>query len=207
MIHRLLQLFICIVTVSLWSAQSQLPTVQDYRYHKMLLKTARNGDVKAAEVLMAAKADVNGQLNVYMKTPLMAAASHNQKEFVQFLIKRGARVNLGDVEGRSALMYAALIGNDFEIVKILIAAGADPELMDNNGKTVYDYARKLKNARQVIYLIKDARAHYERMHKNMQQVKNKLAPIPEEEVKIKCSTVSEQQKTAGQSKSKTCVVM
>lgn len=200
--------FVLTMPVLLQSAQVDLPTVQDYRYHKMLLKTARSGDIKAAEVLFAAKADINGQLNHNKTTPLMIAVAKKQKEFVQFLIKHGAKVNLRDIEGRSVLMYTLLLGSDnFEMVKILIAAGADPELKDNKGKTFYDYAKNLKNARQIMYLVKDGRAKYERKLKHMQQSEKALAPIPETEIKIKSSSASEQSKIADQSKSRACLVM
>jgi len=199
--------FVLTLPVLLQSAQVDSPTVQDYRYHKMLLKTARTGDIKAAEVLLAARVDINSQLNGDEKTALIEAVANNQKEFAQFLIKHGAKVNLQDVYGKSALIHALLKNAHFEIITILITAGADPELKDNNGKTAYDYAMGWENRIQLFKAIKDGRAKYERTCKRMQQREKSLAPIPETEIKIKSSVASERSKMADQSKSKVCLVM
>ena len=58
---------------------------------------------------------------------------------VKLLLARGAKVDLVDDRGRSALMIAAGLGHA-EIVKTLIEAGADRALRDKAGKSAADLA-------------------------------------------------------------------
>lgn len=55
-------------------------------------------------------------------------------ELVEFLIARGAAVNLRNREGRTALMYAARNG-DAPAVNALLRSGASVNTVDNNGET------------------------------------------------------------------------
>ncbi len=74
-------------------------------------------------------------------TALMWAAGHSNDvpvaeglETLALLLERGARLDLVDDRGRSALMIAAERGHA-EIATALVAAGADPGLRDRQGKT------------------------------------------------------------------------
>jgi ankyrin repeat protein len=58
---------------------------------------------------------------------------------VGLLLATGARPDLADNRGRTALMIAAGRGHP-EVVKLLLAAGADPKLRDKDGKTAADLA-------------------------------------------------------------------
>lgn len=62
-----------------------------------------------------------------------------KKEVVDYLIKRGADVNLRQKDGTTALWHAAKLGDD-DIVEILLDHGADPKIPDNNNKTPVDVA-------------------------------------------------------------------
>ena len=79
-------------------------------------------------------------------TALMWAAGHADnapqdggQRTVKLLLARGAKVDLVDDRGRSALMIAAGLGHA-EIVKTLIEAGADRALRDKAGKSAADLA-------------------------------------------------------------------
>lgn len=65
-------------------------------------------------------------------TPLMYAAYCAPDEIVSFLIKKGAKVNSKNEEGKTALMYGSS--------KVLINAGADVNAKDNKGTTALMYA-------------------------------------------------------------------
>lgn len=80
-------------------------------------------------------------------TPLMYAAYCATDEVVSFLIKKGAKVNSKNEEGKTALMYGPS--------KVLISAGADVNTKDNKGKTALMYAAYGRAKGSVDLLIKN----------------------------------------------------
>lgn len=80
-------------------------------------------------------------------TPLMYAAYCATDEVVSFLIKKGAKVNSKNEEGKTALMYGPS--------KVLISAGADVNAKDNKGKTALMYAAYNSGKGSVDLLIKN----------------------------------------------------
>lgn len=80
-------------------------------------------------------------------TPLMYAAYCKNDEVVSFLIKKGAKVNSKNIEGKTALMYGPS--------KVLINAGADVNTKDNEGKTALMYAAYGRAKGSVDLLIKN----------------------------------------------------
>ena len=58
---------------------------------------------------------------------------------VELLLERGAKVDLVDDRGRSALMIAASLDHG-AIAQALVAAGADRALRDKSGKSAADLA-------------------------------------------------------------------
>lgn len=82
------------------------------------------------------------------KTALILAAEWGRLEVVDSLLARGAKVNVADGAGLSALMLAARgkvtqPDSDYlAIVRLLLEAGADSAQCDWNDKTALDYARE-----------------------------------------------------------------
>lgn len=65
------------------------------------------------------------------QTALMLAISHGRQDMVAALLACGADVNVQDVDGATALMFASEYGH-LETVKLLLAQpGCDPALLDN----------------------------------------------------------------------------
>ena len=60
-------------------------------------------------------------------TPLMAAASANNKEAVSLLLERGASINFQETDGYTALMHASMEGKTLT-TEALLKAGANPNL-------------------------------------------------------------------------------
>jgi ankyrin repeat protein len=87
-----------------------------------LLWAARNDDMKSAQMLITAGADVK-IANRYGITPLTEAASNGSGAMVELLLKAGADANTALPEGDTALMLAAKTGVP-EAVKALIDHGA-----------------------------------------------------------------------------------
>lgn len=86
--------------------------------------------------------------NINKKTPksghtvLMIAADHPYQ--IQKLIDAGAKLDLQNNYGETALIRAVELGQP-KSVKRLLKAGANPNIRDNEGKTALNYARKEKN--------------------------------------------------------------
>jgi hypothetical protein len=85
-----------------------------------------------ARELIAHGADVNA-ISRFNIMPLMGAVSYDPP-IVRLLISNGANANARDVNGVTALMWAALRGRA-DNVKILVEAGADVNAKDNKGGT------------------------------------------------------------------------
>ncbi|KAM7143564.1 KN motif and ankyrin repeat domain-containing protein 3 isoform 2-T2 [Molossus nigricans] len=67
------------------------------------------------------------------QTALMLAISHSRQDMVIALLACGADVNVQDVDGATALMFASEYGR-LETVQLLLAQpGCDPALLDNEG--------------------------------------------------------------------------
>jgi ankyrin repeat protein len=117
------------------------------------------------EDLIAAGADVNAQCSISKTTALIAASSSSQSETVKVLLEAGAKVDVQDADGKTALMQygnrrltrlLAEFGNKFikkgslmtgnwrpaQVVKLLVEAGANLNLRDKDGKTVFEIAAR-----------------------------------------------------------------
>lgn len=82
---------------------------------------------------LAAGFDINDQ-DLEGNTPLIIAAALNKPRFVSYLLDMGAKVDLRNFSGASALHKAALAGNN-EVIDILLDHGAEINLPDLDGFT------------------------------------------------------------------------
>jgi ankyrin repeat protein len=119
---------------------------------------ADQGAIEAAQALLAGGADVNIQTDLGI-TPLMSVimteTSTTLAEMVAVLLDGDADPNLQDVNGDSALHYAARLGYGHEdAIPILIEHGASLDLRNNNGETPLDIA----TSNTIIELLRDAGA-------------------------------------------------
>jgi ankyrin repeat protein len=71
---------------------------------------------------------------------LIYAVTQGQQELEEFLVGRGASVDLADDAGDTPLMHAARLGLP-DIVGSLLDRGADPLARNNAGKNAIDAAR------------------------------------------------------------------
>ena len=91
-------------------------------------------DIEIARMLLAAGADPKIEDDEYRETALNCAVETGNLELVELLIAAHVDVNHRNVDGWSALHFAARHLR-YEIAKVLIAAGADVNLANKLGKT------------------------------------------------------------------------
>ena len=91
-------------------------------------------DIEIAKILLAAGADPGSEEDDFHVTALDNAVETGNLELVELLIGAHADVNHRNVDGWSALHFAARHSR-YEFVKVLITAGADVNLPNKLGKT------------------------------------------------------------------------
>ncbi|MDD9901108.1 MAG: ankyrin repeat domain-containing protein [Alphaproteobacteria bacterium] len=89
--------------------------------------------------LIDSGADINMQGNGSARSALMWAVEKGNADAVRVLIDCGAKVDIQDKDGITALMMAAWYG-DTNVAHFLIESGADPLLKDNKGRLPQDMA-------------------------------------------------------------------
>ena len=93
-------------------------------------------DTVKIEELLQSGVDINTQHPTSGTTVLMIASSYYYyDDMVEFLIRKGAKLNLQDSEGRTALLWAA--SNSLPNAKILVANGAKVNIAANDGMTPF----------------------------------------------------------------------
>jgi len=104
--------------------------------------------VNFAKALLAAGVNPNAT-NDY-STPLTSAAYRENADLVALLLAQpGIQVNATDVDGYTALMWAAEHAST-SIVEMLLKAGANPNLENRRGQTAAALAEAGITARQAI---------------------------------------------------------
>jgi len=99
-----------------------------------LISAAMDGNITQIEVYVSKGGDIN-VTNRFGQTALMWASTYNHRNVVQWLLDKGAKVDLKDQKhGRTALLYATRSDRS-EIVPLLLAKGADVEVKDSAGYT------------------------------------------------------------------------
>lgn len=126
-----------------------------------LVLYSRTNKVEKLLGALTAGAEING-VDSSGRTPLMHATSAQMEcaSVVEVLLSRGADHNLADLEGYTALMFAAWRGYAAS-VKCLLTAGADPNATDFEGRTAFDHAKAEGKLAVVEILLPLTRDHWE----------------------------------------------
>ena len=96
------------------------------------------------------------KVNKIKETPLMITVVNNNskkhEKIINLLLVRGARVDLVDIEGETALMMAVINGT-VSVVKLLLDKEAAVDLADNEGETALMKAVRIGNVSVVKLLL------------------------------------------------------
>ena len=112
-----------------------LNTLQAQQFNALADVVIEKDTVKIEELLQSG-VDINTQHPTSGTTALMIASSYYfYDNMVEFLIRKGAKLNLQDSEGRTALLWAA--SNSLPNAKILVANGAKVNIAANDGMTPF----------------------------------------------------------------------
>lgn len=114
-------------------------TMDSYGY-RPLHKTILYSFPASLDTLVELGANINGYAS-WKDTPVILAAEFDRVNFVDQLLKRGAKPDLRDNNGETALMISAAAGR-MAIVQCLLSYGAKPHLINKDGKTAMDIARR-----------------------------------------------------------------
>lgn len=104
--------------------------------HNALVQAVLNGDLEEVKARVMMRARVNVRDKAYDGiTPLHAAVETGNVEIVQYLLSRGAKINIRDFQKRTPLM---MLDEDAtpEMFQLLLTYGAKVKLVDKEGNTV-----------------------------------------------------------------------
>jgi ankyrin repeat protein len=117
-----------------------------------LHRAVHRGDLKAAQALIKAGADVNA-VNRYGVPPLSLAATNGDAAILELLLRSGANPNAAQSEGETALMTAARTGIP-AAVRTLLAHGADVNAKESwRGQTALMWAAAEGHAETIEVLL------------------------------------------------------
>jgi len=118
-----------------------------------LQRAIEKGDISKIQELFDKGVSVNARENEKDWTPLMLAIEYDKVNVAEFLISKGANINLGRKDGWTPIIMASVRG-DLKFVKLLLRTGTDVNLADGDGQTPLIYASRQGHYEVVRYLIK-----------------------------------------------------
>jgi ankyrin repeat protein len=112
--------------------------VEPYKGQTALMWAASEGNAAAADVLIAAGADVKAKSKAGF-TPLLFAVRNDHLQAVKVLIDHGANINDAAPDGTSALGMA-VVNAYFDLAAMLVDRGANPNAPDPRGSALHTLA-------------------------------------------------------------------
>lgn len=106
--------------------------------NKTLIQAVRFGQDEDVQELLkqGASPDAKGSTEEKYMPAIAMAAILDETGILRSLISRGANVNAQDIQGWTALMFAAMSGRT-EACRILLAKGADPNVVGSDGTALF----------------------------------------------------------------------
>jgi ankyrin repeat protein len=104
-----------------------------------IFDACRKGDVEAVRAIYESDNESINSVDMKGFTPLILAVYNEQPAIVDFLLEKGAQIDVADTAGNTALMGVCFKGYK-EIATKLINAGADVNQRNVNGATALTFA-------------------------------------------------------------------
>ena len=124
------------------------------------LDLCENGTVEEVKEAIADNPNSVSQMDSSGRTPLMIAAKHNSSAVVKVILdnisNQWRAINIQDVDGNSALMYALQAGKDSN-ASVLLQAGSEVDIENRRGETPLLLAVKNDLELDVIEMMIDRR--------------------------------------------------
>jgi len=119
----------------------KLQGLSEKQIDHMMIMAASNGLTTTIKLLFD---KINIRINCRDRgrySPLMLACLRGNYEMAEFLINKGAKIDLKNYFGTTALMMSSFYGS-IEIVKLLLKYGAKKDIMDNRQETALEYCNR-----------------------------------------------------------------
>jgi uncharacterized protein len=88
----------------------------------------------------------------FLQSAAFSAAIHGNSEKIEYLLDKGANINMQNQHGSSLLHYLSSFEKNFDVFELVLQRGIDINLKDNRGKTALDLAIKKRNEKLIHYL-------------------------------------------------------
>lgn len=118
-------------------------------FTRLLFAAVDKGNLGAVASLLGNGADINGRLKESGMTPLMLAIKNGFGNLLQYLVIRGADLNVADNTSKTAL-HTAAIKQDYASINFLLDNGARMNTLDKDAKKPLDYLPEDKRASIII---------------------------------------------------------
>jgi ankyrin repeat protein len=112
------------------------------------------GKLELVNIILDNNINIINEYDKIQLTPLIQSCIENHYEIVEFLIEKGANVDLKGRDGMNALMIASHRGY-LDIVKLLIYKKSDVNLKNNAGYTSLMFALENNNQEMIYELLKN----------------------------------------------------
>ncbi|ORX49723.1 ankyrin [Piromyces finnis] len=123
----------------------------DYKEETALFVSCEKGYYEIVQLLLDNGAFVNEKGGIFNYSPIIIACKNNKYEIIKLLIKYGANINDHDIEGKTVLIHAAILGLE-RIINLLLANNAIVYTKDNKNKDAVEYAKEKKYSRIITLL-------------------------------------------------------
>lgn len=154
--------WICNIPILILSRHS---TAMNNRGSEALFQASSSCKLRLVRMLVEGGTSVNVR-NERQETPLMLCCQSKtdideKSRVLSYLLSQQAKVNLQDVDGRTALIYACISNSGKGIIQALMDAKSNPWMEDISKNTVFDYVMNAGDLETTRLLINACRENME----------------------------------------------
>lgn len=144
--------YLLLLLATVTSLTSAMDMAELLKLNDELLTASKTGQLEEVKSLLEQGASVNHLQESTGSSSLAVAAQENKISVVEYLIEKGANVNVRDASGGTALFGPATNGF-VKMATILVENGLDVNSVDSTGFTALHYASYRGRSSMVDYLV------------------------------------------------------